>query len=828
MERRRRSNPRRPPHPTDQPTATVTHIMGKQSKRKHHKSKRRTPSLAADAANPTGRAEHPIVSKIRHGDPRIRHAALMALSATVYDSTVLTNNARGAIHPSDPALLRALSERLLDPDVPCAILAAGCLSNHVSFASPADAAGDEEWQMLASQVTIPILLQRISLGCDACAVWKTDKRCYASAEEQWTLQSLSVQTLAGLIENCPSVVHRMSESALPSLLRVVRCGMDFIQSDLIIADQNHPVLDAASNTARALHSLLDENVDLIETLIQQAVGSSSTQKTALPDVPTVVNELTALISNAKLTNTARLHACGAILSLRKVLVDNDDSSGARTRQLLQSCTNTLILPTLNSIFSVDLSSNEIGSPKYVLHRMISLQKLLLSQKQDEAMEAQITNEINARKEPARLIARRQKEMKIIKKEQEEKVVRAAQDVEMSEETAKEGVSMIEDDVVSTNVEGNDDASSDPNDQFETILQSWRELCGSHKLALELMANLCSGPNEDDEEADNMSMYNEENDHMWDSDDEAKLMEGVTNSSNIKLTNPMDGEVYASIASHRMIEQILMFFRSWLLFVPSLTLEEGFKCPNLVEEDVEELLSTCTLSLGNAMACDIPTWSSPAAKEVVSAICPGAVVDDGTSLFWWALVSLLKTTELSSSNQNDVINHVTTIMLSLLRHQTKSRVLADAPTLDLLFHLLLSQADIIDSDNVTSSTQMQCNIIAMLGLLCSEPHPASVNARVCASLVEKMNNQSNTPKTAKQAVLVLNEVYNVVMDIYGGDDANNQVYQEQDVSGHLIRTLPAFKKNIKQITSVERDNEELFVWNETALNVSRFIKFKRGG
>jgi len=72
------------------------------------------------------------------------------------------------------------------------------------------------------------------------------------------------------------------------------------------------------------------------------------------------------------------------------------------------------------------------------------------------------------------------------------------------------------------------------------------------------------------------------------------------------------------------------------------------------------------------------------------------------------------------------------------------------------------------------------------------------------------------------------VYNVVMDIYGGDDANNQVYQEQDVSGHLIRTLPAFKKNIKQITSVERDNEELFVWNETALNVSRFIKFKRGG
>jgi hypothetical protein len=68
------------------------------------------------------------------------------------------------------------------------------------------------------------------------------------------------------------------------------------------------------------------------------------------------------------------------------------------------------------------------------------------------------------------------------------------------------------------------------------------------------------------------------------------------------------------------------------------------------------------------------------------------------------------------------------------------------------------------------------------------------------------------------------MYNVLMDIYGGDDANDKVYQQQDVSGHLNRTLPMFKRSIKKVGL----NEELGVWNETALNVSRFIRFKREG
>jgi hypothetical protein len=130
--------------------------------------------------------------------------------------------------------------------------------------------------------------------------------------------------------------------------------------------------------------------------------------------------------------------------------------------------------------------------------------------------------------------------------------------------------------------------------------------------------------------------------------------------------------------------------------------------------------------------------------------------------------------------------------------------------------------------------MHCNIIAMLGVLCSGPHSAVVNARVCSALTEKLRwappssgQNNNSLESSKRRVILLNETYNVLMDIYGGDDANDDVFRQQDVLGHFTRTLPEFKRSIKKVASIiEKHDEELDVWNETALNVSRFIRFKR--
>ena len=784
----------------------------------------------------------------------------MALSGTVFDPSSLSKRS------TDPELLRSISERLIDDDVPCAIIAAGCLSNYASFSNPAvntaaataGSAPSNESEVM-SQITVPLLLRRIALGFVSCTqlghrwmelinkVSNNEATCAisssteaksspteklaASIEEQWTLQSLCLQTLAELIENYhPLAVSRMSHSdSLVLLLKVIRCAVEYVDKELICANEekDHPVYEAASNAARVLHSLLDENGELVDEICNS--GGAGVSAAEHVDVTKLVNELTFFLSNAKLTKSTILHCCGAILSLRKVLLDSDEQSSStamidpQTRHTLQSCTCTQILPTLHSFFS---NTQEV-TPKTMVHNMIRLYQDISTQKQDEAMESEITNEINSRKESARSIARRQKEMKA------KKVAEAATDAKVNNESVemnqekKEGVAMVEDDTANITT-----TSSDPKDALEPILHSWRETCASHKLALELVANLCSGNQEEDMEefADNDGMYDEENEHMWDSDDEAKLIEGQAGQSMaLKSTNPSDREVYAAIASHHLAEQIFVFFISWILFIPGLGLEAEDKCPDLVLRDVEELLSTCALCLGNVIASDIPTWSSAVTKDIASLVCPDATVENGAALFWCGLVAMLKASELAGNS--DAIHHASTVMLALLRHHAIARTLADAPTLDILLNLLSQPLEDKKVNGTKSSVPLQCNTIAILGVLCSETHPAAINDRVCAALAEKLrlvSSQIDSPDDAKRSVLVMNEVYNVLMDMYGGDDANDAVYHRQDVSGHLTRTLPVFKRSIKKVALVERGNEELGVWNETALNVSRFIRFKRDG
>jgi hypothetical protein len=135
-----------------------------------------------------------------------------------------------------------------------------------------------------------------------------------------------------------------------------------------------------------------------------------------------------------------------------------------------------------------------------------------------------------------------------------------------------------------------------------------------------------------------------------------------------------------------------------------------------------------------IACEIPTWTLPCAKEVVSVVCRDASVENGMGLVWWSLVALLKTPELAG--KNDAMNHVTTIMFALLRHHSYVRSLADEPTLDMMLNLM-SQTRHNIADQKDAAIQMECNIIAMLGVLCSEPHPSSINSRVCSALTEKM-------------------------------------------------------------------------------------------
>jgi hypothetical protein len=219
------------------------------------------------------------------------------------------------------------------------------------------------------------------------------------------------------------------------------------------------------------------------------------------------------------------------------------------------------------------------------------------------------------------------------------------------------------------------------------------------------------------------------------------------------------------------------------------------------------------------------------------------------------------------------------MLSLLlRNQPRSRIaLVDATTLDRLIFLLLSKNYVAisvatdvksDGDKINDDEailQIQRSIILILGTLGTIAHPQSMDAKVCRALLSRltlaMSNGGGTPlvggdgrerqrqqqrqqqqqqhevakTTARFSIIITHEILNVLMDMYGNDDCHEQVFVDECVLDHFTKCLPWFKRTIKWVgansnSSRSKRNpmeEEGFVWNETALNATRFIKYKQG-
>ena len=834
--------------------------MGKQkrnkskrgSKQQRNKTAPSGGSSATSAANNEAKGASTIISKIRHGDPRVRHAALVALSSTLFHSSSLSAAAlqkgrqqqqghikgsanNTAVDASDEMLLRALSERILDVDIPCATAATGCLSNYVSFYCVGDAEESSSETEVASEVMVPILFQRIQRSLDkitslgsqiesniaskvnettaASAAGATGPsaidKMFAFNTEQWVLVSLSLQTLAGLIENFPAAVERVSATSLSTLCGVLPLVEKSIQLTKNRMEERDTdcILDASSNASRAIHSLLDDNIAII----------TSIQPNPLTHI---VSELRNTITNVNMPHMTRLHASGALLSLRKALVLDGELNSARGLEYgavfadIKSCTDDSVIDYLSYLFE---SGGNNHDSKQIVLRMIELSNKCQSMKQDEMMESQIVSEVNARKEPARMIARRQKELKESKKTKTENDDMVGNEKEEMLVDQKDGVE---------NSEKTESQLGDLKDELDGVVKSWRELIGSYKLALEVIANLCSGREDQDDDIED-AFYPDDDEHMWDSDDEAKLVSAANAASttpSMEMTlSPSERDTFVSMSNKRLLERVLSFFRIWVEFLSMLNVD----VPALVAEDVDELLSTCALCLGNMVACDLPSLNEPSSKKVIIVGGQETPVADGLDMFWWELVAALSSNVFDGPKAS-----VTSVMLALLRHQPKVRTMVNSAVLDLLLALITQR---YNADEGTNNVQMKCNAISMIGLLCSEPHPSEVNARVCSALLERLRsplssisdgNDADSEKS-KQALVIMHEILDVLMDMYGGDDSHDEVFGQQDVLGHFQRCLPGFKRRIKK-SATESTREELDTWNETALNCSRFIKYKKEG
>jgi len=812
------------------------------------------------------------------------------------------SNSNSAAEANNPLLLRALSERMLDTDIPCAITTVGCLSNYVSFycgviddvdeGRDSMGSNNEGKEDVPSLVMVPILLQRLQLSIamlhtlgtqlqkantdttssktsnkkkgvtfneqtkksNTSSTSESDK-LQLKTNEQYTLLSLSLVTLSGIIENCgKSALQTCGGNAYLQLLSVLNVACCSIQQQVDKkvggsikekkGEEFEPMYDTVTNASRALHSLLDDNTVLIATLpleaTTSAAASSPSSLSTSPSLTAAVSQLTnTIIMNTNMPSMARLHASGSILALRRVLVlDKEHQQLARSVKLsqdeeqiasaIQSCTNEVILPYLASIYD-QFTTNQSNVAKQLLQDMISTSNQLSSIKQDLSLESQIVSKINAKKEPAREIARRQKKMKEENKKDDDvqamEEENTTKDVKESSE-AKAAVSndeesevsmAIEEDAV-TEEEKKQEQEDELKDKLDGIVSKWKDIVGSHKLALELVANLCSPNEEEEEDEGEEGMYGDDDDeHMWDSDDEAKLLaeaaHGMGKSVAAATVTPCEQATYDAMITEQcnLPMRILSFFRQWAEFIPSsdTTMDVETKVPILVSQDVDELLSTCALCLGNVVACNVLKEKST------------------LEAFWKDLVSMLK-------SQYHV--HVTSVILSLVRNEPLAPTLVDSSTLESLI-TLLQQSGTSDAEALLKT---HTNIISILGVLCAEPHPATINTQVCRALLERLRSSSTsgndlTGQSMKHSVITTHEILNALMDMYGNDDdddCHNQVFASEDVLGHFQRCLPGFKRCIKKVSgSASRgasmeEEIEVDLWNETALNTSRFIKYKR--
>jgi hypothetical protein len=230
-------------------------------------------------------------------------------------------------------------------------------------------------------------------------------------------------------------------------------------------------------------------------------------------------------------------------------------------------------------------------------------------------------------------------------------------------------------------------------------------------------------------------------------------------------------------------------------------------PQIVLESISDLQARAAVCLGNCVSY-VPRWQPP----------------DGT---WNDLVrAAAPQTSDHQPPRREAREALSYAAVAALRSRPS---LAARPIradqLDMVLRLL--QPD--------CSACVKRDAVTMLGLLLAgREHSAAVNRKVCQALLQV----NETSENRADLSMVLAEILNVLMDIYGDDDCHPDVFLELfPVHGAPLNALKYFQstqpalKELLSLLGASRDDsvtdEDLEYWRETALNAARFIQYKQG-
>jgi hypothetical protein len=744
-------------------------------------------------------------------------------------------------------LIQAMSERVMDEDAPCAMCALGCLGNYILFQDQKNLKGNNSSRV--ETLLTPILLTKMNLACDqveaiAKKMMELEQKENAKADanatmdeskagtetgndpkqkkkkkdvkmcsmekhtlaimEQYSIQSLALHALCGIVESTAtnnessSILYHQKTQFLSTMLRSFLLGTEMITAlssgdslmKKMIAtkeNQSNIISDVVSYTSRTMHSACDDNPALISSL------HSSTEW----------KSIVSAIQNATLPTLARLQCCGITII---------------SRQMATSPTNDLeqivIQHSLPLLSQCTLYSNDIAT---ALHKQVSeAHQAMMQQKKDEEIENDIIRAVDKKKESARIIARRQKEMKADRKakKKEEQEKNAEMDNDSSKD--KEGNPKVDDGDDGMVAEENDDnqAKEEAEERFDQAVNAWKNACLPLKLSVEIITNMCTIAMNDNGLIDASAV----DDMAWDSDQEEQLLAEAKGNQLAFDASKEDEAFLNQVVAAGVPDRVLAVFGSiFMALVQSGTSNQSIH-PEVLD-DLTEVLSKCSICLGN-MACNLQhSWKNDE-KEVVS--------------MWNEFRQCLIATKDECANRNIPCSAVAAILSTMgafLRFRPGLVKFVSEQDLDLILSFVLMEVpagtDVRSNklDDMSSISDVQKDAIGMLGILCSEPHPDQINEKIC-SVFSTVLERSNVTTTD-----VMCEVLNALMDMYSSDegDANNHesVFRTKGVLGVFEKSVPILKSKIRVDERNEMCNpEEVEFWKETAMNATRFIKYKK--
>jgi hypothetical protein len=395
--------------------------MGKQSRRKNGSGGARNQQKEVNADDKA--KSNAVVQQIRHADPKTRHATLIALQSTLLHPT----NKRVSL-----PVLQAVREAVMDSNLDCAIEAAACLVLFLSSASNDDSS---EYKTVEAGWTL-ILLGRL----EHCHQGIHTKE---STKQWWGLSAQCLKALCFLIEGNALALERansQNQTFLSTLFALL--GDAQTHENCTDTKMTDFVTDTAIYAARSLHSSLDDNPGMVCLLGETSNTMWSTCLSA---------------SSSKLPELAQLHLSGSVIICRQITPSAH----------WQSFVISHALPCLLRNANFDAQRAKAVEEDYR-----QAKSLWEQQKTDDKLEQDIIRAVNAKKEPARDIAKRQKE------------------------NPREDKSMFE-------------AHQDGRQATEDALLTWSSIFTPLQLALELATNLLSCLIKDDFDDDTMVVEKDE-------------------------------------------------------------------------------------------------------------------------------------------------------------------------------------------------------------------------------------------------------------------------------------------------------------------------------